>query len=120
AWGFQQGVAYVSALLDWPVQVQRLTGLALLIGLPIALVLAWYDGDRGQRQVTHTELAILTLFLLGGGIFWHVQRTSETATGFDQRKVQPARQDAGIVGRRLTTLLEAVSSRVRNSRARDK
>ena len=72
AWGLQQGIAYVSTLLDWPVQVQRLTGLALLIGLPIALVLAWYHGDRGQRQVTRSELAILTLlFLLGGGIFWY-------------------------------------------------
>ena len=81
AWGFQQGLAYVSTLLGWPVQVQRLTGLALLIGLPIALVLAWYHGDRGQRQVTRSELAILTLlFLLGGGVFWYFQRTSETAT----------------------------------------
>ena len=81
AWGFQQGLAYVSTLLDWPVQVQRLTGLALLIGLPIALVLAWYHGDRGQRQVTRSELAILTLlFLLGGGAFWYFQRTSDTAT----------------------------------------
>jgi TolB-like protein/Flp pilus assembly protein TadD len=81
AWGLQQGLAYVSTLLGWPVQVQRLTGLALLIGLPIALVLAWYHGDRGQRQVTRSELAILTvLFLLGGGTFWYVQRTSETAT----------------------------------------
>jgi hypothetical protein len=25
AWGFLQGQAYVSTLLDWPVQVQRLT-----------------------------------------------------------------------------------------------
>jgi hypothetical protein len=75
AWGLQQGLAYVSTLLDWPVQVQRLTGLALLNALPIALVLAWYHGDRGQRQVTRTELAVLTLlFLLGGGIFWYFQR----------------------------------------------
>ena len=82
AWGFQQGLAYVSTLLDWPVQAQRLTGLALLIGLPIALVLAWYHGDRGQRQVTRSELAILTLlFLLGGGVFWYFQRASDAETG---------------------------------------
>ena len=81
AWGLQQGLAYVSTLLGWPVHVQRLTGLALLIGLPIALVLAWYHGDRGQRQVTRGELAVLTLlFLLGGGVFWYFQRTNDTAT----------------------------------------
>ena len=90
AWGFQQGLAYISTLLDWPVQVQRLTGLALLIGLPIALVLAWYHGDRGQRQVTRNELAILTLlFLLGGGIFWYFQRASETTTSTVAPSAQP-------------------------------
>ena len=77
AWGFLQGLAYVSTLLDWPAQLQRLTGLALLIGLPIALVLAWYHGDRGQQRITTPELAILTLLLLlGGGAFWHYQRTN--------------------------------------------
>jgi len=78
AWGFLQGLAYVSTLLDWPAQLQRLTGLALLIGLPIALVLAWYHGDRGQQRVTTPEFAILTLLLLlGGGAFWYYQSTNE-------------------------------------------
>jgi serine/threonine-protein kinase len=49
AWGLLQGLAYVSNLLRWPEQLQRVTGLALLIGLPIALVLAWYHGERGER-----------------------------------------------------------------------
>jgi tetratricopeptide (TPR) repeat protein len=39
AWGFLQGLAYVSTLLDWPSQIQKLVGLALLVGLPIALEL---------------------------------------------------------------------------------
>ena len=76
AWGFLQGLAYVSELLEWPAQLQKLTGLALLIGLPIALVLAWYHGDKGERRVTRTELTVLTLlFLVGGGIFWRYQQT---------------------------------------------
>jgi TolB-like protein/Tfp pilus assembly protein PilF len=45
--------------------------LALIFGLPIAIVLAWYHGDRGQQRVTRAELVTLTLFLvLGGGILW--------------------------------------------------
>jgi TolB-like protein/Flp pilus assembly protein TadD len=80
AWGFLQGLAYVSTLLNWPAQLQKLTGLALLIGLPVVLVLAWFHGDRGHRRVTRSELAILTLlFLLGGGLFWRYQHVSETA-----------------------------------------
>jgi hypothetical protein len=78
AWGFLQGLAYVSTLFDWPAQLQRLTGLALLIGLPVALVLAWYHGERGEQRVTRTELVILTgLFLLGGGLFWRYEHTSQ-------------------------------------------
>jgi TolB-like protein/Tfp pilus assembly protein PilF len=81
AWGFLQGLAYVSELLQWPAQLQKLTGLALLIGLPLVLVIAWYHGDRGERRVTRTELAILTLlFLLGGGLFWRYQHTTDSPT----------------------------------------
>jgi len=78
AWGFLQGLEYVSSLLEWPAQLQKLTGLALLIGLPIVLVLAWYHGDRGEQRVTRVELAIVTLlFLIGGGLFWRYHDASQ-------------------------------------------
>ena len=78
AWGFLQGLEYVSDTFDWPRQLQQIATLALLIGLPIVLVLAWYHGDRGQQRVSTPEFAILTLLLLlGGGAFWYYQRTSE-------------------------------------------
>ena len=80
AWGLLQGLDYVTDTFHWPERIQQLSTLALLIGLPIALVLAWYHGDKGHRRVTRTELAILTLlFLLGGGLFWRYEHTSETA-----------------------------------------
>ena len=79
AWGMLQGLAYVSSTFDWPRQFQQLATLALLIGLPVVLVLAWFHGDRGERRVTRTELTILTLlFLLGGGIFWRYQHASDS------------------------------------------
>jgi hypothetical protein len=40
--------------------IQQLSTPALLIGLPIVLVLAWYHGDRGQQRITTPEFAILT------------------------------------------------------------
>ena len=80
-WLLMQVLEYFSGTFDWPRQVQQLSTVALLIGLPVVLVLAWYHGDRGQQRITTPELAILTLLLLlGGGAFWHYQRTSETAT----------------------------------------
>jgi TolB-like protein len=78
AWGFLQGLEYLSGTYDWPRPIQQYTTLALLIGLPIVLVLAWYHGDRGQQRITTPEFAILTLLLLlGGGAFWYYQRASD-------------------------------------------
>jgi TolB-like protein/tetratricopeptide (TPR) repeat protein len=80
AWGFLQGLEYVSESFDWPEQLRQIALLAFLIGLPIVLVIAWYHGDRGQQRVTTPELTIMALlFLLGGSIFWYYQRVSNTA-----------------------------------------
>src|SRR5687767_12718818 len=80
AWGFLQGLEYVSEAFQWPTQLRQVA-LALLIGLPIVLVLAWYHGDRGQQRITTPEFAILTLLLLlGGGAFWYYQRASDAQT----------------------------------------
>lgn len=80
AWGFLQGLEYVSESFGWPGRLRQVALLALLIGLPIVLVVAWYHGDRGQQRITATELAILTLlFLLGGGIFWRYDAATEAS-----------------------------------------
>ena len=77
AWGFLQGLEYVSDAFGWPSQLRQVALLALLIGLPVVLVLAWFHGDRGEQRVTATELTILTLlFVLGGGIFWRYQQVA--------------------------------------------
>jgi hypothetical protein len=63
AWGFLQGLEYVSDAFQWPPQIRQIALLALLIGLPVVLVLAWYHGDRGQQNISTPEFAILTLLL---------------------------------------------------------
>lgn len=81
AWGVLQGLAYLSDTFDWPRQIQQFGTLALLIGLPIALVIAWYHGDRGQQRLSAPELTILTLLLLvGGGIVWLYQGEETPST----------------------------------------
>jgi TolB-like protein/Flp pilus assembly protein TadD len=78
AWGFLQGLQYVSDAFGWPAQLRRVAILTLLFGLPIVLVIAWYHGDRGEQRISRTELAIVTLlFLLGGGIFWRFEHAGE-------------------------------------------
>ena len=52
AWGFLQGLEYISDAFNWPQQVRQIAVLALVIGLPIVLVLAWYHGDRGEQRIS--------------------------------------------------------------------
>ena len=78
AWGFLQGLEYVTDTFHWPDRILQLATLALLLGLPIVLVLAWYHGDRGEQRLSRTELTIITLlFLVGGGIFWRYDQLGE-------------------------------------------
>ena len=100
AWGFLQGLEYVSEAFHWPRQLRQIALLALLIGLPIVLVLAWYHGDRGQQRITTPEFAILTLLLLlGGGAFWYYQRASDaqTAAVAEGPKQSTAPPEAGVL-----------------------
>ena len=63
---------------QWPGQIQQLATLALLVGLPVVLVTAWYHGDQGRQRVSAAELIIITLlFLVGGGIFWRYDQASQ-------------------------------------------
>jgi adenylate cyclase len=78
AWGLLQGISYVTATFHFSETFQQGASVLLLLGLPIALTVAWYHGDRGEQRVTRAEIAIITLlFLLGGGIFWRYQHANE-------------------------------------------
>ena len=83
AWGLLQVLQFLADTYDWPSQVLRLVTLALALGLPIALVLAWYHGERGHQKPVRTEIAIVAfLLLLGGGALWlygHRSTPAQTA-----------------------------------------
>ena len=109
AWGLLQGLAYLSTVFQWPAQLQRPVTMAFLVGLPIALVLAWYHGDRGHQRVSGREFSILTvLLLIGGGLFWWVGRMpvappTTMAAGAASGVAQPA-ADAKSAGTSIAVL----------------
>ncbi len=75
AFALLQGVDIVAQRFGWPDQLERILILALAVGFCVALVLAWYHGERGVQRVTGTELLILALLLaIGGGLLWRFGR----------------------------------------------
>jgi serine/threonine-protein kinase len=81
----QWGVAYLGGALAvgqaqellanafaWPSIVGRLVVVALIVGLPIALTVAWYHGHRALRGVSVGELSILSALLLIGALIFTI------------------------------------------------
>jgi len=80
AWTLLQALEYAVETFHWPEPIRQLTTIAVVIGLPLVLVVAWYHGDRGQQRVTGAELLIITLLLLmGGAALWLYDPAGETA-----------------------------------------
>src|SRR5690348_8826879 len=93
AFALLQGVDIVAQRFGWPDQIEKLLILALAIGFLVALVLAWYHGERGAQKVSGTEIVILALLLaIGGGLLWRFERATP-ATGSPDA-AQPRSPDA--------------------------
>lgn len=61
AFALLQDVDIVAQRFARPDMVERLLILPLAVGSFVALVLAWYHGERGAQHVTGSELPILAL-----------------------------------------------------------
>jgi len=80
AFALLQAVDIVGQRFGWPEQVERILIVALAIGFFVALVLAWYHGERGEQRMSGTELSVLALLLaIGGTILWRVATTTHLA-----------------------------------------
>ena len=73
-------VEMMSGALDWPHVVVRVSTLLLLLGLPVAVTLAWFHGHKARHRVSGSELAVLTvLLMLAGGVLWFFGQRSDHA-----------------------------------------
>lgn len=71
AFALLQGADIVAQRFAWPAPIERLLILVLAIGFFVALVLAWYHGERGAQRVGTMEILILALLLaIGGTLIW--------------------------------------------------
>jgi TolB-like protein/Tfp pilus assembly protein PilF len=81
AFAFVQGLDVVAQRFGWPARIEQVIILALAIGFFVALVLAWYHGERGAQKIGGVELLIIALLLaIGGGALWMYARAPQAAT----------------------------------------
>ncbi|MEO5596813.1 MAG: tetratricopeptide repeat protein [Lysobacteraceae bacterium] len=76
-----QGIDIVAAKFGWPDSIERLLIIAACVGFFVALVLAWYHGEKGAQKASSTELMILALLLaIGGALMWHFAQSPVTTS----------------------------------------
>lgn len=80
AFGLLQGVDIIAERFAWSETITRGLIIASVIGFFVALLLAWYHGERGAQKVSGTELLLLALLLvIGGGFIWQFSGTTTPA-----------------------------------------
>lgn len=65
AWVGLEALDLVAEPWNIPNPIQRSLQVALVAGLPLTVVLAWYHGEGGRQRMRGAELAILALILVG-------------------------------------------------------
>lgn len=68
AWLVLQVMDVLGELFDWPLALQRTVFTVLAVGFFIALVIAWFHGERGQQRVTGLEILVLAGVLGAAGL----------------------------------------------------
>ena len=91
------GVQLLREAFEWPVLVSRITVIGLVLGIPVAVTLAWYQGHRARRRVSGPEFSILiALLVLAGSVLWYVSRHEHSATSAPGNASRSTRSQAAF------------------------
>ena len=105
AFALLQGIDIVAQRFGWPDFVERALIIAACIGFFLALILAWYHGERGAQRVTGTELLIIGLVLaLGGGFLWRFSAAGSPQEGLPSPNRQRAESTGPIPEKSIAVL----------------
>ncbi|MEN8144784.1 MAG: hypothetical protein ABFS14_07515 [Gemmatimonadota bacterium] len=92
AWGLAQVAEFVVDNYGLSRKFLDVTLLLLILGIPAAIVIAWFHGEKGAQKAVRSEVAILTTLLVLGAIGTY--RISTAATPID-RALETALIDLG-------------------------
>jgi serine/threonine-protein kinase len=86
SWLILEVLGFVAENFGWPTGLVRGVTVLFGVGLFVALVLAWYHGEKGRQRASSLELFIITgLLLVAGVAVAYVSRgaeSQESETGY--------------------------------------
>jgi TolB-like protein/Flp pilus assembly protein TadD len=94
AWALLEVTGFLRDTFGWPPGLVRGAAVLLAAGFLVALVVAWYHGERGRQRVPPVELVLVAVLLLAGGAAaWRVGQysPSDATTGGSSARA-PAEQ----------------------------
>ncbi|HEV2132523.1 MAG TPA: tetratricopeptide repeat protein, partial [Longimicrobiaceae bacterium] len=82
AWALLQVADLLGDQFGWPVLWLRSLTVVLAVGFLVALILAWYHGEKGAQRVSTVELGLLAgvLVLAGAAVGWVHTSTGAAAS----------------------------------------
>jgi len=81
AWALLQGVGLLAGTYGWSATPMRVGVALAVLGFFLTLVIAWFQGERGQQKVTRLEVILIAIVVIVGGAWlWQtVRSTSESS-----------------------------------------
>jgi TolB-like protein len=77
AWALLQGVGLLAGTYGWSPLPMRIGVALAVLGFFLTLVIAWFQGERGQQKVTRVEIILITIVVIVGGAWlWETVRSS--------------------------------------------
>ena len=97
AFALIQVLDVVADSYDWPHSAMHVVFGLIALGFAIALLLAWYHGERGAQRVSGAELLLIALVLaIGGGLLWRFERAPNAlAVAAQTRSPDAAQRNPG-------------------------
>ncbi|HTN63758.1 MAG TPA: tetratricopeptide repeat protein, partial [Devosia sp.] len=92
AWALLQALGLAADSYDWPHSAMHVVFGLLALGFVIALLLAWYHGEKGRQRVSGAELLLIALVLaIGGGLLWRFERATPATGSPDAAQRNPGK-----------------------------
>ena len=67
AWALLQAINLLTDTYDWSAIPMRVGVALAVLGFFLTLVIAWFQGERGQQKVTRVEVALIAIVVAVGG-----------------------------------------------------